>query len=100
MTLPGATGSDGTLHDGVGCGLRYRRTALFPSLHPGIKPHLPLEIAVTAADGRTVEAVYRLLEEDRKFRRVEPKDAVHAPDLGRPAVKSDPALLTYDLRLG
>ena len=84
----------------IGCGLRYRRTALFPSLHPGIKPHLPLEVAVTAKDGTAVLAVYRLLEEDRKFRRVEPKDAVHAPDPARPAVKSDPALLTYDLRLG
>ncbi len=82
------------------CGLRYRRTALFPSLHPGIKPHLPLEVMVTAADGLDVQAVYRLLEEDRKFRRVEPRDAVHAPDPARPAVKSDPTLLTYDLRLG
>ena len=84
----------------VGCGLRYRRTALFPSLHPGIKPHLPLEIMVTSADGRRIEAVYRLEESDRKFNRVRAKDAVHTPDPAHPAVKSDPTLLTYDLRLG
>ena len=101
MPLPGA----GALHDGAkdwkGCGLRYRRTALFPSLHPGIKPHLPLEIAVTTPDGRTVEAVYRLAEDDRKFKTLpRNRKPLHQPDPSRPAVKSDPALLTYDLRLG
>ncbi len=84
----------------IGCGLRYRRTALFPSLHPGIKPHLPLEIMVMAADGPRIEAVYRLTESDRKFNRVRAKEAVHACDPAHPAVKSGPALLTYDLRLG
>ncbi len=73
---------------------------MFPSLHPGIKPHLPLEITVTAADGRKIQAVYRLLEEDRNFKPIPPKEAAHAPDLKHPAVKSGPALLTYDLRLG
>ena len=46
------------------CGLRYRRTALYPSLHPGIKPHLPLELTVTTADAARIVACYRL-EEDQ-----------------------------------
>ena len=73
---------------------------MFPSLHPGIKPHLPLEIAVTAADGRKAQAVYRLLEEDRTFKKIPLKQAAHKPDPARPAVRSGPALMTYDLRLG
>ena len=97
MTLSRLTGSK---ESGSIGGLRYRRTALFPSLHPGIKPHLPLEIAVTSADGRRIEAVYRLTESDRKCSRIRAKGALHAPDPTHPAVKSGPALLTYDLRLG
>lgn len=99
LVLMPFTGPGEEANGWIGCGLRYRRTALFPSLHPGIKPHLPLEIAITAADGHTIESVYRLMENDRKFQPVPVVDVIHAPDGARPAVKSDPALLTYDLRL-
>ena len=80
------------------CGLRYRRTAFYPSLHPGIAPHLPLEIAVTDRRGKTPVAVFRLGAAGKKFERV--PTAEHALDLEHPCLKSDPALLTYDLRLG
>ncbi len=81
------------------CGLRYRRTALYPSLHPGIKPHLPLELAVnSSADGKTV-ACYRMEENQYGFRPVSLTGATHPSDPARPAAKSDPALLAYDLRL-
>ena len=81
------------------CGLRYRRTALYPSLHPGIKPHLPLELAVTAATGDRVVACYRMEEDQHGFRPVPVAEIVHPPNARRPAAKSDPDLLAYDLRL-
>ena len=84
----------------LGCGLRYRRTALFPSLHPGILPQLPLEVAITGTTGRQVLAAYRLEEKDQQFQSINPKELTRPLELKRPATKSDPALLTYDLRLG
>ena len=83
----------------VGCGLRYRRTALFPSLHPGIPPQLPLEVVVTPVSGRKILAAYRLRAEDRQFQAVDPKELARKLEPKRPAVKSDLALMTYDLRL-
>ncbi len=81
-----------------GCGLRYRRTAFYPSLHPGIAPQLPLEIAVTDRRAKKKLAVFRLAAAGKKFERV--STAEHALDLDYPCLKSDPTLLTYDLRLG
>ncbi|MDP9291725.1 MAG: transglutaminase family protein [Verrucomicrobiota bacterium] len=76
-----------------GAGLRYRRTALHPSLHPGIAPHMPLRLEIAHGD-RVWN--YRLEPERRKFQ----------PDSGRPirrraaaCKKLNPDLLTYDLRL-
>ena len=95
--LPTAKGKDSAR---VGCGLRYRRTALFPSLHPGIPPHLPLEIVVTDLDGKRTVSAHRLMAQDREFQPIKVRQITHRRDPKRPAVKSDPALLTYDLRLG
>ncbi len=77
-----------------GTGLRYRRTALYPSLHPGVPPQMPL--VVTISRGRKV-TTYQLAESRRTF---EPIDA--ATPLSRkspPCKKLHPALLTCDLRL-
>jgi uncharacterized protein (DUF2126 family) len=82
----------------VGCGLRYRRTALFPSLHPGIKPHLPLQLTVTRRDDGQAAGQYILREDRREFVPMAEKTKSErhpAP----PAAKADPSLLTYDLRL-
>lgn len=99
--LPGARADADAAHDhSVGCGLRYRRTALFPSLHPGIPPQLPLEVAITGPNGRKIVAAFRLGAEDQQFQPVDPKELSRELERKRPAVKSDPALLTYDLRLG
>ena len=99
--LPGAPlGADAAHGHSLGCGLRYRRTALFPSLHPGIPPQLPLELAITGAGGRKVLAAYRLGAEDQQFQPVASRELTRPLEPKRPAVKSDPALLTYDLRLG
>jgi uncharacterized protein (DUF2126 family) len=90
--------TDGKTDGRVGCGLRYRRTALFPSLHPGIKPHLPLELTVTRHKGGEVVGRYILQEERREFVPAETKTkTAHTP--GQPAVKAGDGLLTYDLRL-
>ena len=101
LPMPGAGGQHGKDGKGwQGCGLRYRRTALFPSLHPGIPPQLPLEIVVTGKSGRKMLAAYQLAVEDQKFRVIEPRETTQALEGKRSALKSDPALFTYDLRLG
>lgn len=78
----------------AGAGLRYRRSALYPSLHPGIPPQLPLFVAITC--GRE-HALYRLDFDRRKFERcdVEP---VFTRGL-KPCKKLKSTLLTCDLRL-
>lgn len=82
----------------VGAGVRYRRTALFPSLHPGIKPHLPLEITLVKRGVSEEKEVYTLKESERQF--TPSAEAIYPLDEARPCAKSDPGLLTCDLRLG
>ncbi len=80
----------------AGAGLRYRRTALYPSLHPGIAPHIPLFVSITDRKRRPV-ATYRLDSNRRIF---EPCPAERAPSLDQPPCrKLHRDLLTYDLRL-
>ena len=83
--------TDGT----SGAGLRYRRSALHPSLHPGIRPHSPLFLTIADFAGRPLE--HFKLEGDR--RRFEPaKEDV--PSLkGVPCRRLHPELETCDLRL-
>jgi uncharacterized protein (DUF2126 family) len=76
-----------------GIGLRYRRTALYPSLHPGIPPMMPLCLAVTR-DGST--RVFKL-EQDR--RRFEPTDDDAPAPLPNPCRTLRAGLLTCDLRI-
>ena len=71
----------------AGCGLRYRRTALFPSLHPGIEPHLPLELIVTRRKGTRPPARYILQEDRREFVTVE-SDTGSRSSPGKPAAES------------
>jgi uncharacterized protein (DUF2126 family) len=75
----------------VGAGLRYRRSALYPSLHPGIPVQLPLYVHV---------------EGDRHAWRLDPQrihftrcDLKELPPLGAPCRRLRKTLLTYDLRL-
>ncbi len=75
-----------------GAGLRYRRTALNPSLHPGIPPHMPLFFTLEGKQKR----VFELGDNRRLFE----KSAVkNAPEPGAPCKKLHSDLLTYDLRL-
>ncbi len=78
----------------IGAGLRYRRTALHPSLHPGIPPHMPLIVTIKA--GRKAMH-FRLGDKRRQFEAIPASEAeAHS---GRSCQKLDPQLLTYDLRL-
>jgi uncharacterized protein (DUF2126 family) len=75
-------------------GLRYRRSALYPSLHPGIAPHMPLHVEVRGEHGREV---FRLESGGCEF---VPCASAAAPRLTRtPCKKLRPELLTCDLRL-
>jgi len=73
----------------VGAGLRYRRSALYPSLHPGLAVQMPLFVQV---DART----WRRDPERLQFFECDP---AAAPPAGPPCCRLHPTLLTYDLRL-
>ncbi|MBS0656688.1 MAG: transglutaminase family protein [Verrucomicrobia bacterium] len=76
------------LPDGsFGAGLRYRRTAWYPSLHPGIAPQLPLLVAF-------VGRLFALTADDPHLQATELR-----PEPGPPCRRADAGLLTYDLRL-
>jgi uncharacterized protein (DUF2126 family) len=77
-------------------GLRYRRSCLYPCLHPGIPIHLPLDIVI--ADAATAEplAVYRMDFNTTSFRRID--DAV-LPKRAKPCRPIFKGALTHDLRL-
>jgi uncharacterized protein (DUF2126 family) len=76
-----------------GAGLRYRRTALYPSLHPGIPPMMPLFLVVTR-DGATT--VFRLDQDRRRFERTDDAPPAPAPN---PCRTLQRGLLTCDLRI-
>ena len=76
-----------------GVGLRYRRSALYPSLHPGFPPQMPLWVTLSRGQQR---AVYKLDFNQRSFTRV--KDTA-PPEHAKPCKRLNPALVTCDLRL-
>ncbi len=77
-----------------GTGLRYRRTSLYPSLHPGIPPQMPLYLSITRGEKTTL---YKLDHNQRHFAPA-PQDVVPAPQES-PCKKLHAGLITYDLRL-
>jgi len=77
-----------------GAGLRYRRTALYPSLHPGIPPQTPLIVTLTSPEKTHA---YRLEGDRRLF--LEHTDAPVPEVSPTPCHKLHPRLVTYDLRL-
>ncbi|MDB6173088.1 MAG: hypothetical protein JWL59_2399 [Chthoniobacteraceae bacterium] len=77
----------------LGAGLRYRRTALYPSLHPGIPAQMPLFVTITRGRSRTV---YKLDFGSRTF---EPTTEDAPAQNSRPCKKLNASLVTCDLRL-
>ena len=74
-------------------GLRYRRTNLYPSLHPGLPPQVPLELALLSANGRRR---FVLGPHNCVFRSAGSAPATAAGSPCKPGQRGD---LTYDLRI-
>jgi len=77
----------------LGAGLRYRRTALYPSLHPGIPPQMPLILTLSRGD----ESIVYQLEEDRRLFTL--RADIEPPGIAQPCKRLHPGLVTFDLRL-
>lgn len=76
-------------------GLRYRRTSLYPSLHPGLPPQVPLELSIIH-NGRSRR--FLLQETDARFRAA---GTGTPPPPDRPCKKlGRRADFTFDLRIG
>jgi uncharacterized protein (DUF2126 family) len=78
-----------------GAGLRYRRTAFHPALHPGVPVQLPLVIIITDRRKRAL-AAYQLEIGCRKFVALE---EARPPKVASVCKRAGEARLTYDLRL-
>jgi uncharacterized protein (DUF2126 family) len=79
--------------EGFGAGLRYRRSALYPCLHPGIPVQIPLYLTIHSKGRRKA---FRMDGDRRAFA---PCPIREAPAPGAPCQKLHETLLTYDLRL-
>ena len=77
----------------AGFGLRYRLSALYPSLHPGIPPQVPLRLEIRAG-GRSLR--FQLPADQTKF---VVDDSAASESAGTPCRAAEEGLLTYDLRL-
>jgi uncharacterized protein (DUF2126 family) len=77
-------------------GLRYRRSCLYPCLHPGIPIHLPLDLVITETASAEPLAVYRMDFNATAFRRADDSVLPHRSRPCRPIFKG---ALTHDLRL-
>jgi len=74
-------------------GLRYRSSALYPSLHPGIPVQLPLILELTGACSTRRFVLGGTPAQFTKFKGPRPED-------GRPCRRAHPSHFSYDLRLG
>lgn len=76
-----------------GAGLRFRKSALYPSLHPGIPPQLPLDVDLTH---KGESRIFQLQPDQNSFSGpFETKLHEPRPDCRRSSESS----VTYDLRL-
>ena len=76
-------------------GLRYRKSALYPSLHPHIAVQLPLSIALVDRDTDEVKKVFTLQPGDTKFIEIQPEEFPR----GKPCEPAAPGMYTCDLRI-
>ncbi len=77
-------------------GVRYRRSCLYPCLHPGIPIHLPLDVVVVEAATGEPRASFRMEFNATTFARVE---NAPPPRRARPCRPIFKGALTHDLRL-
>jgi len=78
----------------MGIGLRYRRSALYPSLHPGITPHIPLFVVISNAQETFA---FRMGADQRAFSACDINET--PPRASRPCKKLQQGLITCDLRI-
>jgi len=79
-------------------GLRYRRTNLYPSLHPGIPVQVPLTLTLVEKKSHRIVAEFTMGSNDKEFQRLEKSTQGHLA--GPPCRGGRASDLTYDLRLG
>lgn len=77
-------------------GLRYRRSCLYPCLHPGLPIHLPLDFVIEEKSTGEPLAAYRMDFHATSFRKVD--DSV-LPRREQPCRPIFDGALTHDLRL-
>jgi uncharacterized protein (DUF2126 family) len=85
-------------HLGFLAGLRFRRSNLYPSLHPGIPPQLPLHVSILDKRTHRIVAAFSLTDKNRMFQEILPTRAGNLG--GAPCTGRHPSDFTFDLRLG
>ena len=78
-------------------GLRYRRTNLYPSMHPGIPTQLPLYLALVDRESGRIAAQFEMGTSDAVFRPAAKSRTMRLA--GRPCRGGRKSDLTCDLRL-
>jgi uncharacterized protein (DUF2126 family)/transglutaminase-like putative cysteine protease len=76
-------------------GLRYRKSALYPSLHPHITVQLPLSIALVERETDRVEKLFILRADAARFVEEPPGEFQR----GKPCEPPTPGMYTCDLRI-
>ena len=76
-------------------GLRYRKSALYPSLHPHIGVQLPLSVVLIERESEKIHKMFRLLTGAQKFVEEAPGDFQR----GKPCESPTPGMYTCDLRI-
>jgi uncharacterized protein (DUF2126 family) len=76
-------------------GLRYRRSALYPSLHPHIGIQLPLSIVLVGRETDRLHKLFRLHPEAGQF----VEEAASDFERGKPCESPTPGMYTCDLRI-
>jgi uncharacterized protein (DUF2126 family)/transglutaminase-like putative cysteine protease len=76
-------------------GLRYRKTSLYPSLHPQIAVQLPLSIYLSNRETEQIEKKFTLHVAGAEFVEESPSDF----KAGRPCEPAIPGMYTCDLRI-
>src|SRR6202030_1366721 len=76
-------------------GLRYRKSALYPSLHPHIGIHLPLSIVLVERETNRICKLFRLPPDATKF----VEETAGEFERGKPCESPTPGMYTSDLRI-
>jgi uncharacterized protein (DUF2126 family) len=80
----------------MGAGLRFRSSALFPSLHSGFAVQTPITISLVESDGEHAVAQWKITNGHQPAKPVSPPERITAK---APCMRPTDAVLTFDLRL-